>query len=46
MRELIKDAALAALMAAILGTSAGLVFVGALTYGSGCVRETLEQVLP
>jgi len=46
MRELIKDAALAMLMAAMLGVSGGLVFVGALTYGSGCVRETLLQVLP
>jgi hypothetical protein len=46
MRELIKDAVLSMLMAATLGIMAGLVFVGALTYGSGCVQETLSQVLP
>ena len=46
MSELIREAALAIIISAVLGVTAGLVFVGALTYGSGCVRETLLQVLP
>jgi len=46
VRELIKEAFLSAVMAAALGLTAGLVFVGALNYGSGCLQETLSLVLP